>query len=230
MKLTLHGYWVETGVVVEISWMNCHNRDLFLGQDVMTSLSSQNKSPITHQVLTLFYCYEAVSWEKLYCGSLCFFYNSKNLIVLGRCLKDLFTHFHDFWSQIGALILVTPKQKVERKSEWFCGVKFFRCNFKVEWENGASTKFCFLACGFLFTCVNFTFSVFSIFLIGFFLNGFPNPFIIHFSPNFLFEPNFACSIVVFCSLCSYFGNGFPYSLIVHSRSNFCLVENSLNKT
>ena len=39
--------------------------------------------------------------------------------------KDLFTHFHDFWSQIGVVILVTPKQEMERKSEWFCGVKFF---------------------------------------------------------------------------------------------------------
>ena len=33
-------------------------------------------------------------------------------------------HFHDFWSQIEVMILVTPKQEMERKSEWFCGVKF----------------------------------------------------------------------------------------------------------
>ena len=30
--------------------------------------------------------------------------------------QDLFTHFHDFSSQIGVVILVTPKQEVERKS------------------------------------------------------------------------------------------------------------------
>ena len=33
------------------------------------------------------------------------------------------------------MILVTPKQEMERKSEWFCGVNFFRSDFKVECEN-----------------------------------------------------------------------------------------------
>ena len=76
-------------------------------------------------------------------------------IVLGRCIffKDLFTHFHDLWSQIGVVILVTPKQKMERKSEWFCGVKMFRSNLKVEYENGVWLFFC---SGFLFICGNFT--------------------------------------------------------------------------
>ena len=39
-------------------------------------------------------------------------------IVLGRCLffKNLLKYFHDFWSQIGIVILVTPKQEVEKKS------------------------------------------------------------------------------------------------------------------
>ena len=41
------------------------------------------------------------------------------------------------------MILVTPKQEVERKSEWFCGVKFFLSKFKVVWENGGWTKFAF---------------------------------------------------------------------------------------
>ena len=40
----------------------------------------------------------------------------------------IFTQFHDLssvhTSQIGVVILVTPKQEVERKSEWFCGMKF----------------------------------------------------------------------------------------------------------
>ena len=50
------------------------------------------------------------------------------------------------------MILVTPKQEVERKSEWFCGVNFFNSNFKVEWENSVWTKIRFLASGFLFRC------------------------------------------------------------------------------
>ena len=33
-------------------------------------------------------------------------------------------------TQIGVVILVTPKQEVERKSEWFCGGKFFAPNLK----------------------------------------------------------------------------------------------------
>ena len=66
--------------------------------------------------------------------------------------KYLFTHFHDFWSPIGVTILVTPKEEVERKSEWFCGVKFIRSNFKVEWENGVWTIIRFLAIVFFFTC------------------------------------------------------------------------------
>ena len=129
-----------------------------------------------------------------------FFTIQRIWIVLGRCL---FTHFHDFWSQIGVVILVTPKQEVERKSRWLCGVNFFRSNFKVECENGDWTKIRFLGSGFLFTCGNFTLicTVFSIFWIGFFLNGFPNPFTAHFRPSFLFELNFPLSPVVFLFTC-----------------------------
>ena len=79
------------------------------------------------------------------------------------------------------MILVTSKQEVERKGELFCGVNFFRSKFKVDWENGVWTKIRFLASGFSFTCGNLTliFTVFSIFFwIGFFLNGFTNPFIV----------------------------------------------------
>ena len=106
-------------------------------------------------------------------------------------LKDLFTHFHDFWSQIGVVILVTPKQEVERKSEWFCGVKFFRSKFKVEWENGVWTTIRFLASGYLFTCgkqFHFDFyCFFQFFGSDFFLNGFPNPFIVRYRSSFLFS-------------------------------------------
>ena len=88
------------------------------------------------------------------------------------------------------MILVTPKQEMERKSEWFCGVNFFRFKFKVEWENSVWTKIRFLASGFLFTCGNLTliFTLFSFFFwIGFFLNGFSNPFIVRFRSSFLFS-------------------------------------------
>ena len=43
-------------------------------------------------------------------------------------LKDVFTRFHNFWNQTGAVILVTlttGKQEVERKSKGFSRVKFF---------------------------------------------------------------------------------------------------------
>ena len=81
------------------------------------------------------------------------------------------------------MILVTPKQEVERKSEWFCGVNFFRSKFEVELENGVRTKIRFLASGFLFTCGNcaLIFPFFRFFGLDFFLNGFPNPFIVLFN-------------------------------------------------
>ena len=40
---------------------------------------------------------------------------------------------------------------------------------------------------------------FRFFGLDFFLNGFPNPFIVHFRPSSLFEPNLPFSLVVFCS-------------------------------
>ena len=98
-------------------------------------------------------------------------------------------------------------------------------------------KFGFSVVVFLFTCGNFTliFTVFSIFWIGFFLNGFPNPFTAHSRPSFLFELNFHFSLVVFLFTCGiltlifclflmffsdFLKNGFLNSLIVHSRSSF----------
>ena len=44
-------------------------------------------------------------------------------------IKDLFTHFRDFRSQTGVVIMVTPKHK-EEKSEWFCSEKLFNSSFK----------------------------------------------------------------------------------------------------
>ena len=116
----------------------------------------------------------------------------------------LFTHFHDFSSQIGVVILVTPKQEVEWKNEWFYGVKFFRSKFKVEWENGVWTKIGFLASGFLFTCGNFTwiFTVFFDFFGSvFFLNRFPNPFIVRSRSSVLFSQMKILGVVRQCKYC-----------------------------
>ena len=46
--------------------------------------------------------------------------------------NDLFTHFFNFRSQIEVMVMVTPKQEVERKSEWICLVNFFTPNLKQE--------------------------------------------------------------------------------------------------
>ena len=51
--------------------------------------------------------------------------------------RDL-TLFHDLLVQIEEMILVTPKQEVERKSEWFCGVKmylYFCSRFRIQCSN-----------------------------------------------------------------------------------------------
>ena len=87
------------------------------------------------------------------------------------------------------MILVTPKQEVERKSEFFCGVKFFRSKFKVEWENGVWKKFAFSLVVF---CSHAAISLwfllfFRVFGSDFFLNGFPSPFIVRSRSSFLFS-------------------------------------------
>ena len=111
--------------------------------------------------------------------ALLFFTIQRIWIILGRFFKDLFTHFHDFWSQIGVVILVTPKQEEERKSEWFYGVNFLNSNFKVEWENGVWTKIRFLVYDFLFTFGNFTLIFTVFFLIFYGSDFFPNIFPTH---------------------------------------------------
>ena len=136
------------------------------------------------------------------------------------------------------MILVTPKQEVKRKSKWFCGVKFFalileRFNFKIRFL--ASGSFVHIRqVHFDFYCFFFQFSIFSI-ESDFFLNGFPNPFIVHSRPSILFEIIFYFPLVVFCSHAAFwhwfsvfflfldlifFRNGFSHSLIVCYRSSF----------
>ena len=102
------------------------------------------------------------------------------------------SHFHDFWSQIGVVILVTPKTGNGAKKRVVLRRNIFCSKFKVEWENGVRTKIRFLASGFfLFICGNFTliFTVFSIFGSNFFLSGFPNPFIVRSRSIFLVNEN-----------------------------------------
>ena len=143
----------------------------------------------------------------MYCGAV-FFWD----------LFILFTHFYEFWSQIGVVILITPKQEVERKSERFSGVKLFRSIVKVEWENGVWTKICSLV----------VFCSHSIFWIRFF-NGFCYPFLVQSRPSFfVWTTNFHFSLVVFLFTCGvlkliflfiifwsvFFRNCFPNSFVV----------------
>ena len=64
-------------------------------------------------------------------GDIVGFYNSKRALFFKIC-SHIFLIFEVkleqfFWSR---------RNKVERKSEWLCGEKFFHSNFKVELENG----------------------------------------------------------------------------------------------
>ena len=82
---------------------------------------------------------------------------------------------------------------------------------------------------------HFDFLLFFRFLDRIFSKVFPNPFIVHSRPSFLFERSFHFSLVVFCSHAAFlhrfsvvfyffdlifFRNGFPNSPIVRSRSSF----------
>ena len=86
------------------------------------------------------------------------------------------------------MILVTPKQEVERKSEWFCGVKFFRSKFK-EVRKRCLNKNSLSRLWFFVHMRQFRFDLYCFFdFFGLdFLNGFPNPFIVRFWSNFLFS-------------------------------------------
>ena len=64
------------------------------------------------------------------------------------------------------MISVTPKEEVEQKSEWFCGVKLFALVSKYSEKRVFEPKFVFSLVVSLFTCGNFTliFTVFFNFL------------------------------------------------------------------
>ena len=102
---------------------------------------------------------------------------------------DLFTHFHDFWSQIRVVILVTPKQELHRTSATFCAVNCFRFNFKVQWENGVWTKFAFCIVNFCSCACNSSsvLSDFWFFWSGCLWNGFPCPFLVLSRSSYFFS-------------------------------------------
>ena len=69
--------------------------------------------------------------SRLFSGNLpAMFYNSNNLnsigalsfFKIGSHIVMIFDVKLEYWFGL-------PKQEVEQKSEWFCGVKFFRSNF-----------------------------------------------------------------------------------------------------
>ena len=96
--------------------------------------------------------------------ALLFFLQFKELKLYWGAVFFLEICSHIFFrSQIGVVILVTPEQEVERKSEWFCGVKFFRFNFKLEWENGVWIKIRFLTSGFFVLMRQFHFDLYCFF-------------------------------------------------------------------
>ena len=76
-----------------------------------------------------------------------------------------------FEVKIRVVILVTPKQEVEQKTEWFCGVKFIRSNFKVEVRKQCLNKNSLSRSSVVFCsqeAISLWFLLFSIFWIDFF--------------------------------------------------------------
>ena len=98
--------------------------------------------------------------------------------------------------------MVKPKQEMKRKGEWFCGVKFLSSEKTVFEQKFAFSLVVF--CSHAAISLWFLLFFFSIFLIGFFfLNGFPNPYIVHSRASFLLESNLHFSLVVFFSLAAF---------------------------
>ena len=90
--------------------------------------------------------------------------------IIGLLLFFLqFKEFELYWDAVfcsyfsmilklnGVVVLVTPKQEVEQKTECFCSMTLFRSDFKVEWENSVWTKISFLFGGFFVHMRQFVF-------------------------------------------------------------------------
>ena len=64
--------------------------------------------------------------ERAIIGFLLVFFQFKEIeLNWGADFLSYVCKFYDVSSQIGVMILVTPKQEVEQKSESFCGLNFF---------------------------------------------------------------------------------------------------------
>ena len=92
------------------------------------AIVASRKRAVLHKAVLHFFINSRTAIAGAIIGLLMVFYNSKNL----NCIEAL--SFFKICSHIfiGVVNLVTPKQEVEQKSEWFSGVKFFCSNFKVE--------------------------------------------------------------------------------------------------
>ena len=83
------------------------------------------------------------------------------------------TYFRVF---LKVMVLVSPKWEMEQKSKWFCGVEFYRSNFKVGFEQ----KLWFWLVVFLCSDapIRLWLLLFFIFYGIWNLNSFPSPFIV----------------------------------------------------
>ena len=123
-------------------------------------------------------------------------------IVLGRCLFLRYVHtFSWFLKSNWSSDFGHAETGNGAKKRVVLGREFFCSNFKVEWENGVWTRIRFLGSGFCsHAAISLWFLLFFRFFVSdFFLNGSPNPFIVHSRLSFLLESNFLFSLVIFCS-------------------------------
>ena len=56
-----------------------------------------------------------------------------------------------------------PKQEMDQQSKWFCGLKFFCSNVKVDWESSVCSKIRFLVSGFFVQLRQFHFGFYCSF-------------------------------------------------------------------
>ena len=185
-----------------------------------------------------------------------FFFTSTLSVINSVLLFLQFKEFELYWSAVFSLRSVHTfswffevkleqwfwsrwNRKWSENGGWFCGVIFFRSNFKLSEKRVFEQNFCFLGSGLLFTCGKFTliFTVFLFFWIGFF-NWFSesihssfwtqffvwNKFLL--ASGFLFTCCFFilifCFFLVFWS--DFFGNGFPNSPLVCFRSSLLYTQ------
>ena len=107
--------------------------------------------------------------------------------------------------------MITPKQEVERKSEWFCGVNFFALILKYSEKTVLEQKFGFSVVVF---CSHAAISLWCLLFFDFskriFSRWFSQSIHSHSRPSFLFNLNFHFSQVVFCVHMLHFGIDFLF--------------------